>query len=106
MTNIHFRYIISITITFCFLSANNNKYAYSSIVNVPDLSFFNHVYTGLDILEQMDFDIANKTSGARFVFLTYLKTVSKSIGLKHLKSTTSTSILNAKDKKILFMMQL
>ena len=27
MTNIHFRYIISITITFCFLSANNNKYA-------------------------------------------------------------------------------
>jgi len=62
MTNILFRYIISITITFCFLSANNNKYAYSSIVNVPDLSFFNHVYTGLDILEQMDFDILKDKS--------------------------------------------
>ena len=57
MINIFFKYIISISITFCFLNANNNKYAYSSIVNVPDLSFFNHVYTGLDILEQMDFDI-------------------------------------------------
>ena len=62
MTNIFFRYIISISITFCFLNANNNKYAYSSIVNVPDLSFFNHVYTGLDILEQMDFDILKDKS--------------------------------------------
>ena len=62
MTTIFLRYIISVLIIFCFLNANNNKYAYSSIVNVPDLSFFNHVYTGLDILEQMDFDILRDKS--------------------------------------------
>ena len=44
-------------ILFCCSRASDNKYEYSSIVSVPDLSFFNHVYTGLDILEQMDFDL-------------------------------------------------
>jgi len=32
-----------------------NHYKYSKIIPVPDLSFFDQVYTGLDILEQMDF---------------------------------------------------
>ena len=31
------------------------QYKYSKIVNVPDLSFIGKVYSGLDILEQMDF---------------------------------------------------
>lgn len=31
------------------------NYQYSQILTIPDLSFFNQVYTGLDILEQMDF---------------------------------------------------
>jgi len=32
-----------------------SHYKYSKIIPVPDLSFFDQVYTGLDILEQMDF---------------------------------------------------
>jgi len=51
---IFFFYIITL---FSHLKANNNRYEYSSIIAVPDLSFFNHVYTGLDILEQMDFEL-------------------------------------------------
>ena len=36
-------------------------YQFSKIETVPNLSFFNQVYTGLDILEQMDFKpIKNK----------------------------------------------
>ena len=35
----------------------NNEFDYSKIMKVPDLSFVNQVYTGLDILEQMDFRI-------------------------------------------------
>jgi len=31
------------------------SYKYSTLLEIPDLSFFNQVYTGLDILEQMDF---------------------------------------------------
>ena len=39
-----------------------NKFNYSQIISVPDLSFIKQVYTGLDILEQMDFRILeNKT---------------------------------------------
>ena len=34
---------------------NINKYEYSKIIEVPDLSFVGTVYSGLDILEQMDF---------------------------------------------------
>tara|TARA_B100000949_G_C14287445_1_gene455115 strand:+ start:2727 stop:4034 length:1308 start_codon:yes stop_codon:yes gene_type:complete len=42
----------------------NNEFDYSQIIKVPDLSFVNQVYTGLDILEQMDFRILeNKTIG-------------------------------------------
>ena len=41
-----------------------NKFNYSQIISVPDLSFIKQVYTGLDILEQMDFRILeNKTIG-------------------------------------------
>ena len=32
-----------------------NKYEYSKIIDVPDLSFVGKVFSGLDILEQMDF---------------------------------------------------
>ena len=32
-----------------------NRYDYSNVVKVPDLSFLGKVYSGLDILEQMDF---------------------------------------------------
>ena len=32
-----------------------NKYEHSNIVDIPDLSFVGKVYSGLDILEQMDF---------------------------------------------------
>jgi len=31
------------------------EYKYSKVMSVPDLSFLNNVFTGLDILEQMDF---------------------------------------------------
>ena len=31
------------------------SFQYSTLMPIPDLSFFNQVYTGLDILEQMDF---------------------------------------------------
>ena len=57
MRNIFFRSILYFFVFFCCSRASDNGYEYSSIVSVPDLSFFNHVYTGLDILEQMDFDL-------------------------------------------------
>ena len=57
MRNIFFRSILYFFVFFCCPKASDNGYEYSSIVSVPDLSFFNHVYTGLDILEQMDFDL-------------------------------------------------
>ena len=57
MRNILFRQTLMFFILFCFSQASDTRYEYSSIVSVPDLSFFNHVYTGLDILEQMDFDL-------------------------------------------------
>ena len=31
------------------------SFQFSKLLPIPDLSFFNQVYTGLDILEQMDF---------------------------------------------------
>ena len=38
------------------------KYEYSKIIDVPDLSFVGKVFSGLDILEQMDFKpLRNKT---------------------------------------------
>ena len=49
--------IFFVLITFCFIAAKDSRYTFSSIVSIPDLSFFNHVYTGLDILEQKDFDL-------------------------------------------------
>ena len=39
-----------------------NKYEYSKIIDIPDLSFVGKVYSGLDILEQMDFEpLRNKS---------------------------------------------
>ncbi len=39
-----------------------NQYEHSKVINIPDLSFLGKVYSGLDILEQMDFrPIRNKT---------------------------------------------
>jgi len=32
-----------------------NSFQYSTILETPNLSFIKHVYSGLDILEQMDF---------------------------------------------------
>ena len=44
--------------------SKSNNYEYTKIINVPDLSFFNDTYTGLDILEQMDLNIlSNKSIG-------------------------------------------
>ena len=42
--------------------SKSNKYEFSKIIDVPDLSFVGTVYSGLDILEQMDFKpLRNKT---------------------------------------------
>ena len=42
--------------------SSNSTFQYSTVLKIPDLSFFKQVYTGLDILEQMDFNpIRNKT---------------------------------------------
>ena len=35
------------------------EYKYSNVMDIPDLSFLNNVYTGLDILEQMDYKHIN-----------------------------------------------
>ncbi|MEL1236981.1 MAG: hypothetical protein VXA61_09930, partial [Candidatus Neomarinimicrobiota bacterium] len=36
--------------------SGNKKFKFSKVMAVPDLTFLNNVYTGLDILEQMDFE--------------------------------------------------
>lgn len=42
--------------------SSSSTFQYSTVLEIPDLSFFEQVYTGLDILEQMDFNpIRNKT---------------------------------------------
>ena len=35
--------------------SSRHSFEYSTLLEIPDLSFINQVYTGLDILEQMDF---------------------------------------------------
>ena len=56
--------IIILSSVVCFSQNDKNTFKYTSIVEVPDLSFFDHIYTGLDILEQMDFQILkNKNIG-------------------------------------------
>ncbi|MBT3589767.1 MAG: DUF1343 domain-containing protein [Candidatus Marinimicrobia bacterium] len=35
--------------------SDSSKFFYSQVMDIPDLSFLNRVYSGLDILEQMDF---------------------------------------------------
>jgi len=39
----------------------NKKFKFSKVMAVPDLTFLNNVYTGLDILEQMDFEPLKNT---------------------------------------------
>ena len=34
----------------------SNKFKFSKVMAIPDLTFLDEVYTGLDILEQMDFE--------------------------------------------------
>ena len=59
-----FKIIIILSSVVCFSQNDKNTFKYTSIVKVPDLSFFDHIYTGLDILEQMDFQILkNKNIG-------------------------------------------
>ena len=55
--------IIILSSVVCYSQNNNNAFKYTSIV-ILDLSFFDHIYTGLDILEQMDFQVLkNKNIG-------------------------------------------
>ena len=49
--------IVKFLLILALLSADAfaNDFQYSKVETVPDLSFMPHVYTGLDVLEQMDF---------------------------------------------------
>ena len=54
-----FRFLILATLIFTqsFGDDNvNNKFEFSKVMAIPDLTFLDEVYTGLDILEQMDFE--------------------------------------------------
>ena len=46
--------------------SSRQSYLFSEVLEIPDLSFFNQVYTGLDILEQMDFKLIEGKSVAIF----------------------------------------
>ena len=61
----HFRQLLINLLFFSLLlGADSTAFKYSSVVNIPDLSFINQTYTGLDILEQMDFKpLKGKTIG-------------------------------------------
>ena len=48
-----FRYLIIFSLLF--ISMRGADFQYSKVEEVPDLSFMPHVYSGLDVLEQMDF---------------------------------------------------
>lgn len=53
-----FRYILLLIITWTVLfgqDTSRQSFQYSSVLETPDLSFIKQVYSGLDILEQMDF---------------------------------------------------
>jgi len=67
----------------------NKKFKFSKVMAVPDLTFLNNVYTGLDILEQMDFEpLKNKNRNAslRLVyFFKFIQVLGSEIGL-HLLS--------------------
>ncbi|MFQ6676840.1 MAG: DUF1343 domain-containing protein [Fidelibacterota bacterium] len=53
-----------IIFAFLFVSLRGTDFQHSKVVEIPDLSFMPHVYTGLDVLEQMDFSpISGKTIG-------------------------------------------
>jgi len=64
-----FRHILFLFLFMAYLwgqDASPNEYEYSTILPIPDLSFFQQVYTGLDILEQMDFEPIRKKNIAIF----------------------------------------
>ena len=48
-----FRYLI--IFPFLFMSLRGADFQYSKVEEVPDLSFMPQVYSGLDVIEQMDF---------------------------------------------------
>ena len=53
-------YILLISVQSFGADSSRHIFNYSKVISVPDLSFFDHVYTGLDILEQMDFQPLKK----------------------------------------------
>ena len=53
-------YILLISVQSFGADSSRHNFNYSKVISVPDLSFFDHVYTGLDILEQMDFQPLKK----------------------------------------------
>jgi len=54
------RYLLVMTFLTVFIQAKD--YQYTTVMEIPDLSFMPYVYTGLDVLEQMDFSpIINKS---------------------------------------------
>jgi len=67
----------------------NKKFKFSKVMAVPDLTFLNNVYTGLDILEQMDFEpLKNKKRNASLrliYFFKFIQVLGSEIGL-HLLS--------------------
>jgi len=47
--------IIIFILQIAFSQSDSSRFTYSTLLEIPDLSFLNRVYSGLDILEQMDF---------------------------------------------------
>ena len=57
-----FLFLLNISVHLFGQDSIKSAYKYSNIVSVPDLSFFKQVYSGLDILQQMDFSpLKNKS---------------------------------------------
>ena len=61
-----------ITISSLAQDSSKHSFKYSALMPIPDLSFFDQVYTGLDILEQMDFKPLEGKSIALFTNQTAL----------------------------------
>ena len=66
MINVVSKILPTITLSAYIFGADssNTSYNYSKIISIPDLSFTTKVYTGLDILEQMDFRLLKDKSVA------------------------------------------
>ena len=68
------------------------EYKYSNVMDIPDLSFLNNVFTGLDILEQMDFNPLKNKSIAILTNQTALNRSGKHI-LDLLKGVQNVNVL-------------